>query len=303
MTTKLTPFGIAIRKLRLDKEMRLLDLAERMHQSAAFISAVETGRKAIPDSYLRRVATAMELSADEIRLLRRAAEQTRKEVRVDSLASEQRELVAAFARKLDDVPEDVIERLKKIVFESQNPEVPFARRRRGIVVQPITTLRLRQFAEKVRDVFIDISQVEFPIMNVLEFRLQKIFPDYVLDVQDAEVMGDDEGRVLAGSNTIIFRTDVYEGACNGNRRDRFTACHELAHFLMHRDVKLARARDDNDKIYVDSEWQADEFAGTLLMSPRHLHLFDSSDVAADACNMNPAAARVMWSKYTREGRI
>lgn len=235
----------------------------------------------------------MELTTEEIRTLRRSVEQTRKEVRVDNLAGDQRELVAAFARKLDDVPADMIEKLKKIVFESREPDVPFERRRRGIVVPPMSTEKLRQFAEKVRDVFVARNQIEFPIMEVLEFRLQRIFPDFVLDVQDEETMGDDEGRVLAGGNAIIFRADVYRGACRGNRRDRFTACHEFAHFLMHREVKLARARDDSDKIYVDSEWQADEFAGTLLMSPRHVHLFHDADTAADACNMNPAASRVM----------
>jgi len=34
---------------------------------------------------------------------------------------------------------------------------------------------------------------------------------------------------------------------------------------------------------VIAEWQADTFAGTLLMSPRHLSKFRDSDEAADAC--------------------
>jgi len=300
---KLTPFGVELRKLRLDKDMRLLDLAAKLDQSTAFVSAIETGRKQIPDGYVRKIAQAMELSADEIRRLRGAAEKTRKEVRVDNLRGEQRELVAAFARQLDDVPNDLLEALKKIVLKSMGEELPFFRKRRGIVVPPMSTNKLRNFAEKIRDVFVPDDQLEFPIMDVLEFRLNKILPDFFLDVETAEVMGADEGRVLAGSNSIILREDVYEGACRGVRRDRFTACHEFAHFLMHREVKFARAREDTDKIYTDSEWQADEFAGTLMLSSRHLHLFADADAAAEACKMNPAAARVMWSKYLKEGRI
>lgn len=300
---KLTPFGVELRKLRLDKDMRLLDLAEKLDQSTAFVSAIETGRKQIPDGYLHKLSKAMELSAEEIRRLRGAAEKTRKEVRVDNLRGDQRELVAAFARKLDDVPNDLMEALKKIVLKSISAEAPFFRKRRGIIVPPMSTDKLRRFAEKIRDVFVGNDEVEFPIMNVLEFKLSKILPDFFIDIETSEVMGDDEGRVLAGSNSIVFREDVYAGACRGNRRDRFTACHEFAHFLMHRDVKFARAREDGDKIYMDSEWQADEFAGTLMMSPRHLKKFNCSDDAAEACNMNPAAARVMWAKYTKEGRI
>ena len=300
---KLTPFGVELRKLRLDKDMRLLDLAAKLEQSTAYLSAVETGRKQIPDGYLHKISQAMNLSADELRRLRGAAEKTRKEVRVDNLRGEQREIVAAFARRLDDVPDDIMEALKKIVLKSLGGENPFLRKRRGIVVPPMSTDSLRRFAERIRDVFVTEEQIEFPIMNVLEFQLSKILPDFFIDIETADVMGDDEGRVLAGSNAITLREDVYEGACKGNRRDRFTACHEFAHFLMHRDIKFARARGDDDKIYTDSEWQADEFAGTLMMSPRHLQLFSDAEAAAEICNMNPAAARVMWSKYRKEGKI
>lgn len=301
--SKLTPFGIEARKLRLEREMRLLDLSEKMGHSVAFISAVETGRKPIPDAYLHKMTSAMNLNPEEIRRLRRAAERTRKEVRVDSLSGNQRELVAAFARKLDDVPDDIIEKLKTIVFKSEGPERPFERKRRGIIVPPMSTEKLRRFAEQIRDVFVKSDRIDFPIMDVLEFKLQKIFPDFVLDIHDEEAMGDDEGRVLAGSDAIILRADVYCGACRGERRDRFMACHEFGHYLMHRGVVLARARGDGDKIYQDSEWQADEFAGTLLMSPRHVNLFNSAEEAAEACKMNPAASRVMWTKYKKEGRI
>lgn len=300
---KLTPFGVELRKLRLDKDMRLLDLAAKLDQSTAFVSAIETGRKQIPDGYLHKISKAMDLSAEEIRRLRGAAEKTRKEVRVDNLRGEQRELVAAFARKLDDVPNDLMEALKKIVLKSIGEEAPFFRKRRGIVVPPMSTEKLRRFAEKIREIFVPDDQVEFPIMEVLEFRLHKVMPDFFVDIGTAAEMGEDEGRVLAGSNSIILREDVYEGACRGNRRDRFTACHEFAHFLMHRDVKFARSREDTDKIYTDSEWQADEFAGTLMLSSRHVHLFADPDAAAEACKMNPAAARVMWAKYSKEGKI
>ena len=262
----LTPFGIAVRKLRLDKGMRLLDLAQSMERSAAFISAIETGRKPIPDGYVVRVARAMDLTPPEIRILRRAADQARKEVRVDKMPAEQRELVAAFARRLDDIPADIMRALKKVVLKSIFGEIPFERKRRGLLVPPLSTKTIRSFADQVRSVFLEDSKIEFPIMDVLEFRLSSIFDGFYVDVRDAEYMGDLEGQVLAGGNGIALREDVYVGAWTGNRRDRFTVCHELGHFLMHRSVTMARARDDADKIFCDSEWQADTFAGTLLMS-------------------------------------
>lgn len=279
----LTPFGIAVRKLRLDKGMRLLDLAYLIGKSAAFISAVETGRKSIPDGYIRALAGAMNLSAAEIRDLRRAADRTRKEVKVETLPEDQRELVAAFARKLDAVPPALMAQLKKTILKSSSGEIPFQRNRRGIVVPPMSTQAIRSFADQVRTTFVDDDQVEFPIMDVLEFRMGLVFNDFYLDVRDKEHMGDDEGRVVANQNAIALRIDVYEGAWSGNGRDRFTACHEFAHYLMHRTVTMPRMRGDSDKIFCDAEWQADTFAGTLLMSPRHLHRFrDAEDVAVRA---------------------
>jgi transcriptional regulator with XRE-family HTH domain len=299
----LTPFGIAIRKLRLDKGMRLLDLASKLGLSIAFISAVETGRKPIPDGYAKAIARAMDLTAAEIRELRRAVDRTRKEVRVEGLPEEQRELVAAFARRLDELPRDLMAQIKKVVLKSSSEEIPFERKRRGMLVPPLSTPAIRDFADKVRTAFVEDTAIEFPIMDVLEFRMGFVFDGFFLDVQDQTTMGQDEGRVVPGNNCVVLRSDVYERAWKGNGRDRFTACHELGHYMMHRTVTMARTRDDTDKIYCDAEWQADTFAGTLLFSPRHTYLFGGPEEAAAACRMTPHAASVQWAKYQTEGRF
>jgi Zn-dependent peptidase ImmA (M78 family)/transcriptional regulator with XRE-family HTH domain len=299
----LTPFGIAVRKLRLDKGLRLLDVARRSKRSTAFISAVETGRKAIPDGYVTLMIRAMDLNATESRELRRATDRTRREVRVEKLPEEQRELVAAFARRLDELPNDLMAQIKKVVLKSNSGEAPFLRKRRGLYVPPMKTSVIRDFAIKVRSAFVEADQIEFPIMDILEFRIAMVVEGFYLDIRDKEFMGEEEGRVVAGKNEIILRDDVYEGACDGNGRDRFTACHEFAHFLMHREITMPRMRDDSEKIYCDAEWQADTFAGTLLMSPMHLAQFRDADHAAEQCRMSQQAALVVWEKYKAEGYL
>src|SRR5258708_2682190 len=299
----LTPFGIAIRKLRLDKGLRLLDLAARLKCSPAFVSAIETGRKPIPDGFVVTVGRAMELSTDQLRELRRAADRTKKTVTVEKLPEDQRELVAAFARKIDELPPAMMAKLKAAILKSSEDDMPSKRKGGGILVPPLSTGVIRDYAEKVRTAFVEPNQIEFPIMDVIEFKLGLVFENFCFDVQDKATIGVEEGRVIAGKDCIILREDVYEGACGGNGRDRFTACHELPHFLIHREVAMPRMRDDADRIYCDAEWQADTFAGTLLMSPRHLRLFSNSDHAAGLCKMTPAAASVMWTKYQSEGRF
>jgi Zn-dependent peptidase ImmA (M78 family)/transcriptional regulator with XRE-family HTH domain len=301
----LTPFGIAIRKLRLDKAMRLLDLSQALGISAAFLSAIETGRKPIPDGFVLKVAKAMQLTTEELSLLRKAADRTRQVVKIEKLPEDQRELVAAFARRLDKVPADMLAELRKVVLKSMSGEQPFQRHRRGIVVPAMSTDAIRKFADKVRSAFVGDDRIEFPIMNVIEFKLGMLLEGYYLDVREAELMGEDEGRVVVTGKgfALALREDIYEGAWAKNGRDRFTACHELGHLLMHRSVTMPRMREDTDKIFVDAEWQADTFAGTLLMSPRHLGRFLDSDDAAKLCSMTGAAAKVMWTKYLTEDRF
>ena len=299
----LTPFGVEMRKLRLNRNLRLLDVASQLSVTSAFLSAVETGRKPIPDGFLVKISRAINISNEEVANLRKAIDRTRKEVRVDDKPDHQRELIAAFARKLDNVPPSLIEELKKIVLKSGDGEVPFARKRRGIFVPPLSTAVITGYAEKVRSIFIGDDTVEFPIIDVIETGICKIDPDYIFDVQDKDEMGHDEGRVPIGKNEIILRLDVYEGACAGDPRSRFTAAHEFAHYLMHRNISLARVRDGDDKIYCDSEWQADSFAGRLLMPPRHMSLFNGSEQMAAACRVSKNAAHVMWSKYQTEGLV
>ena len=215
----------------------------------------------------------------------------------------QRELVAAFARKLDNLSPELLEEIKKRVFKSADDEIPFKRRRRGLLVDAASTRALWDVAEQVRSIFVGAEEVFFPIMDVLEFRLQAFEKGFYLDVCSRREMGPEEGLVVAGSNCIRLREDVYEGAWNDVGRHRFTACHEFGHYLLHRRVAMARVRDDHHPVYRDAEWQADTFAGGLLMSSKHLSQLGCEAAAADLCGMTPTAAGVMWAKYRREGLL
>jgi len=297
----ITPFGIANRKLRLDKGLRLLDMAEKLKLSSSFISAVETGKKPIPAGYVDSVVRVLSLTPAEASELQKAADRSKTVVDVDGLQGSQRELVAAFARKVDVLPLDFLEEIKKRVFKSTAGEIPFKRKRRGLLVEAASTRTLWDVADRVRSIFVHDDETFFPIMDVLEFRLTTVDKEFYLDVCSRSEMGTEEGLVIAGSNCIKLREDVYEGAWQDVGRHRFTACHELCHYILHRQVAFPRTREDIHPIYRDAEWQADTFAGGLLMSRRHLASLKNAENAATKCGMTPMAADVMWSKYQKEG--
>jgi hypothetical protein len=146
--------------------------------------------------------------------LRKAADRIRKDVSIEKLPENQREIVAAFARRLDKVPPDMMAELKKIVLKSSDNEQPFHRTGRGIVVPPISTQNLRKFAEKVRSVFAEDDLIEFPIMDVLEFRLGTVFEGFYIDISEKESVGEDEGRVIGGTKGLALReANISPGRC------------------------------------------------------------------------------------------
>jgi transcriptional regulator with XRE-family HTH domain len=304
----ITPFGKTVRRLRMDKGLRLLDVANRLGKTPSYVSAVETGKRTVTDGFAKAVATAMGLSPSETEEVMRAAIRTRADVTLsfDQLGSEERELVAAFARRVNaqGLNDDDIAKLREIVFKTAptfkmaGDPTPYGRRERGFLVPPMKAERIRTLAEAVRSTFVAPGTAEFPIMDVLEFRLQRLMPDFVLECGSREEMGSDEGRTIHGKSTIVLRDDVYENAWQGKGRDRFTACHELAHYVMHANVAFTRMEtSESYPIYRDSEWQADTFAATLLVPPNVAKQFAGPLDLAIACKVTPRAAGVILHKY------
>lgn len=145
----------------------------------------------------------------------------------------------------------------------------YTTRKDGIVVPARSKANIAENALLVRKFLGLEKHSRFPIVEVYE-ALELLHPGTSFEVWEPHELGEDHGRTYPDRNLIIIREDVYERACSGEPRDRFTMCHELGHLMMHRNVSLSRIDPRNPpKIYRNSEWQADTFASHLLM-PSHL---------------------------------
>lgn len=99
---KLTPFGEAVRVLRMRYDLSMKAMADALGISSSYMSGIEFGEKTLADKYVegtllffRRYATTEELEGIQI-----AAERSKDVVNIATLPPDSRELVAAFARKL-----------------------------------------------------------------------------------------------------------------------------------------------------------------------------------------------------------
>ena len=93
--------GKMLRKIRIEKEERLLDMAGKIGVSVAFLSAIETGRKAPPLNVVDRIATAYKMEKKQRVQLELAASNSRSSFRLEPQSSIAHDTVAMFARRLN----------------------------------------------------------------------------------------------------------------------------------------------------------------------------------------------------------
>lgn len=69
----LTPFGAAIKNFRRKKNMRLLEMADKLGHSASYVSGVEIGRLPLHRDYLEKIIHHFDFNEAEEKELRYAA--------------------------------------------------------------------------------------------------------------------------------------------------------------------------------------------------------------------------------------
>lgn len=80
---KITDFGKYLRKLRIDKEEKLEDMAGKLDVSSAYLSAIELGKRNIPENMIYKIANNYELSERDISDLRYIIFISQKSIKVD----------------------------------------------------------------------------------------------------------------------------------------------------------------------------------------------------------------------------
>lgn len=173
---------------------------------------------------------------------------------------------------------------------------------KGFLVSPRKTLEIRAAAHRLLD-GLGITTPEVPILRIIETILPMVDEDYSFAIMDTSELRarygyDAEGITDHPEKMIALRADVYDGASNGNGRDRFTAAHELGHYLLHKNEGLAfmRATTPDTPIYRSSEWQADTYARELLVDIRKIDPRGSQSEIAAAFGVSHSVAGYQLEK-------
>lgn len=141
----------------------------------------------------------------------------------------------------------------------------------------------------------------FPVIDVMEKVLDHKL-GVTLEVCSLQEMGPAEGYASPQGDFIRLREDVYRNALKGRGRDRFTACHEIGHLLLHANQPLSRVVNEN---FVPpfrlSEPQANHFAACLLIPKSFVDpLADEEDLSTEH-GTSIRAARLRIEYVRRKG--
>ena len=166
----------------------------------------------------------------------------------------------------------------------------------GIVAEALSREKIREFARYVREISGLKETLYFPIVQFIEWLLgNSDHLDFNYEIVEPQDMQDMYGATNTETNVMKIRRDVYEGAIKGNPRDRFTLCHELGHYLLHRPELMSYARGSVPR-FRDPEWQANTFAGEL-MAPYDLVKNMSVKEISEKCGMSRQAATIQYNHY------
>ncbi|MFA1820536.1 helix-turn-helix transcriptional regulator [Virgibacillus oceani] len=99
----LTPFGKFCRKLRIDNGELLKDMAKKLDVTSSYLSAVENGKRNVPQSWVKEISSKYLLDLRQRKELKNAAEesQIRSKLDLKNLNNNDKNLMTALARKID----------------------------------------------------------------------------------------------------------------------------------------------------------------------------------------------------------
>ena len=112
-----TPLGKLLRKLRIERDEYLRDMAERLNITSSYLSAIENGKRRMPLDYIERIGESYGLSQEQLVQMQKAAshEQQKVEIKLEAASAQKKYAALAFARDFDKLNDDQLEEIRKII--------------------------------------------------------------------------------------------------------------------------------------------------------------------------------------------
>ena len=118
----LTEIGKFLRKLRIDNNEILLNMAKKLDVTVSFLSAVENGKKKIPYGWYERICSLYGLTDAQAEVFAQAIAETENsyEMNFQNTPASNRMLGVSFARRFSELSEEQIAAIREILNKGDN---------------------------------------------------------------------------------------------------------------------------------------------------------------------------------------
>ncbi len=118
----ISKFGIYLRKIREQEKDSLRQMAIKLDISAAFLSAMEVGRKTIPVEYAEKIRSIYNLTEEQKIELENSIYETNEKVPIElaAMTEAQKDISLLFARKIKTADEELLRKLKEALLDEEN---------------------------------------------------------------------------------------------------------------------------------------------------------------------------------------
>ena len=120
MSKLVTETGRFLRKLRIDMNEVLYDMAKKMGCTSAFISAIELGKRPVPEEFQQKLVQIYNLSSEQQEEFQHAIDNSARSVTIDfnGLGDNAKGLALVFARRLKTMEEKEAEKMIQFLNDS-----------------------------------------------------------------------------------------------------------------------------------------------------------------------------------------
>lgn len=175
-----------------------------------------------------------------------------------------------------------------------------------IVVPAHSRAEIERYALHIKQCFGLHNNLYIPVIDIVEKaipRIDETFSFCILENDDNKLAYNEYAKYYPDRNELLIKESVYIAACEGDGRHRFTVSHELGHYFMHKNaVSLARHSDSIEvPRFMDPEWQANVFAGALLINSNRIKDMPPEKIA-QKCGVSYQAATIAINQLNKAKR-
>ena len=112
-----TPFGEFMRIKRIQNHEVMGDTAKFLNVKVPFVSAVESGKKNVPEDWVQLIVEHYNLTSDEQKKLKEAIEESKTQLKVNlvSATPSQRKVALQFQRSFEKLDEKTVAEIMKVL--------------------------------------------------------------------------------------------------------------------------------------------------------------------------------------------